>query len=141
MPLDEDIAGGQGEREPRLHLRPHAVHDPLAMADQRAHREHGLHQQAVLPRAALTPFQMAGIPLRGMERGIAYKAQTFFGSEDDRNRAPGEGSEVMRFNERFRLAYPAIFCVSYTETSGNDACISRDLHHRLARAHEGKGGL
>ena len=47
------------------------MHHLVAMADQRQHREHRLHQHAVLPRAALTQFQVAGIPLRGMEAGVA----------------------------------------------------------------------
>ena len=34
MPLDQYIEGGHGEREPSLKIRPHAVHDPLEMADQ-----------------------------------------------------------------------------------------------------------
>ena len=46
MPLDQHIEGGQGEREPRLKRRPHAVHDPLEMADERQHGEYRLHQQA-----------------------------------------------------------------------------------------------
>ncbi len=42
MPLDQQIEGGHGEREPRLKIRPHAVHDPLAMTDERQHGEHRL---------------------------------------------------------------------------------------------------
>ena len=57
MPLDEHIEGRHGEREPGVEIRPHAVHDPLEMADQRQHREDGLHQHAVLPLATLTQFQ------------------------------------------------------------------------------------
>src|SRR5882672_4350134 len=30
MPLDQDIKGGHGEREPGVEIRPHAVRDPLA---------------------------------------------------------------------------------------------------------------
>src|ERR1700757_626253 len=41
------------------------------MADEREHREHRLHHHTVLPRAALTQFEVAGIALRGMEAGVA----------------------------------------------------------------------
>jgi hypothetical protein len=42
MPLDQHIEGGHGEREPRLKIGPHAVHDPLEMTDERQHGEHRL---------------------------------------------------------------------------------------------------
>ena|SRR5437660_930878 len=42
-----------------------------SMADERQHREHRLHQHTVLPLTALTQFEVAGIPLRGMEAGVA----------------------------------------------------------------------
>src|SRR4030095_11476490 len=35
MPLDQHIEGGHGEREPRLKIGPHTVHNPLEMTDQR----------------------------------------------------------------------------------------------------------
>ena len=71
MPVDQHIEGRHTEREPGVEIRPHAVHDPLEMADQRQHREHRLDQHAVLPRATLTHFEIARIPLRGMETGVA----------------------------------------------------------------------
>jgi hypothetical protein len=71
MPLDQHIEGGHGEREPRLKIRPHAVHPLLEMADKRQHGEHRLDEQTVLPRAALTQFEVAGIPLRSMEGRVA----------------------------------------------------------------------
>src|SRR5216683_2181969 len=71
MPLDQHIEGGHGEREPCLKILPHAVHDPLEMADHGQHGEHRLNKHAVLPLAALTQFEVAGIPLRGMETGVA----------------------------------------------------------------------
>src|SRR6266487_2062631 len=71
MPLDQDIEGGHGEREPCLKRRPHAVRDPLEMADHGQHGEHRLNKHAVLPFAALTEFEVTGIPLRRMEGGIA----------------------------------------------------------------------
>src|SRR5438552_3364335 len=70
MPLDEHIAGRPGEREPGVKIRPAPMHHLFAMADKRQHGEHGLHQHAVLPRAALTEFEVGGIALRRMEGGI-----------------------------------------------------------------------
>src|SRR6266571_5777547 len=78
MPLDQHIEGGHGEREPRLKILPHAVHPLLEMADQRQHGEHRLDEQTVLPLAALTQFEVAGIPLRGMEAGITQDDHAFF---------------------------------------------------------------
>src|SRR5882762_11519386 len=71
VPLDQHIEGGHGEREPRLKIRPAPMHHLLHMADERQHREHGLDEHAVLSLPALTQFQVAGIPLRGMEAGVA----------------------------------------------------------------------
>jgi hypothetical protein len=71
MPLDEHIENGHGEREPRLKIGPAPMHDLFQVADERQHREHRLHQHPVLPLPALTQFQVAGIPLRGMEAGVA----------------------------------------------------------------------
>jgi hypothetical protein len=70
MPLDQDIEGGHGEREPGVARRPDSMHDLFAMADERQHRQHRLHEQAVLPLAALTQFEVAGIPLGRMKGGI-----------------------------------------------------------------------
>src|SRR3989442_9579630 len=67
MPLDEHIEGGHGERQARLKIGPAPMHHLFKMADERQHREHRLHQQAVLPLAPLTQFQVARIPLRSME--------------------------------------------------------------------------
>src|SRR5216683_4114897 len=64
MPLDQHIEGGHGEREPCVEIRPHAVHDPLEMANQGQHGEHHLHQHAVLPLTALTQCEVGGIALR-----------------------------------------------------------------------------
>jgi hypothetical protein len=71
IPLDQDIKGGHGEREPRLEIRPDAVHDFLEVADERQHREDRLHEHALLPLPSLTQFEIARIPLGGMEGGIA----------------------------------------------------------------------
>ena len=59
-----------GEREPGVERRPDSMHDLFAMADERQHRQHRLHEQAVLPRAALTQCEVAGIPLGRMQGGI-----------------------------------------------------------------------
>src|SRR6266446_1262685 len=71
VPLDQHIEGGHGERQARLKIPPAPMHHLLQMADERQHREHRLHQHPVLPLPALTQFQVAGIPLRGMEAGVA----------------------------------------------------------------------
>src|SRR2546426_6352527 len=78
MPLDQHIEGRHGEREPGVDILPHAVHDPLAMADHGQHGEHRLHQHAVVPRAALTPCEVARIALRGMEAGVAQDNHALF---------------------------------------------------------------
>src|SRR5262249_21946901 len=70
VPPDEHIESGHGERQARLKVGPAPVHDLLQMADERQHREHRLHQHAVLPLAALTEFEIGGIALRGMEAGV-----------------------------------------------------------------------
>ncbi len=70
MPLDQHIAGGHGEREPCLKILPHPVHDFLEVTDERQHGEHGLHQHALLPRAARTEFEVGGVAFRRMEGGI-----------------------------------------------------------------------
>jgi len=71
MPLDEYIEGRHGERQPGVEILPYAVHDPLAMADHGQHGEHRLHQQALLPLAALTEFQVGGVAFRGMKACVA----------------------------------------------------------------------
>src|SRR5712671_3046401 len=71
MPLDQYIEGRHGERQACLKIRPAPMHHLLQMADERQHREHGLDEHAVLPLPALTQFQVAGIPLRSMETGVA----------------------------------------------------------------------
>ena len=76
MPPDQYIEGRHSEREPGVEIRPHAVHDPLKMADHGQHGEHRLHQQAVLPLPALTEFEVGGIACRRMEGGIAQDNHT-----------------------------------------------------------------
>src|SRR6478672_4706038 len=71
VPLDQHIEGRHGERQACLKIRPAPMHHLLQMADQRQHREHGLDEHAVLPLAALTQFQVAGIPFRGMKASVA----------------------------------------------------------------------
>src|SRR5213594_3586013 len=76
MPLDQHIEGGHGEREPRLKIPPTPMHHLLHMADQRQHREHGLHQHALLSLAALAEFQVRGVTIRGMKAGVAEDNHT-----------------------------------------------------------------
>src|SRR5262245_14116134 len=78
MPLDEHIEGGHGERQPRLKIRPAPVHDLLEVADHGQHREHRLHQHAVLPLTALTQFEVGGIALGGMKTGVAQDNHLLF---------------------------------------------------------------
>src|SRR2546425_8427229 len=70
MPLDQHIEGCHGERQARLKIHPAPMYHLLEMTDQRQHREYRLDQQAVLPLAALTQFEVGGIALRGMEAGV-----------------------------------------------------------------------
>ena len=78
MPLDEHIAGRHGERQACLKRRPAPMHHLFAMADQRQHGEHGLDEHTVLLFAALTQFEVAGIPLRGMEGRVAQDNHALF---------------------------------------------------------------
>src|SRR6266852_5557146 len=78
MPLDQYVEGGHGKREPGVEIRPDAMHDLFEMPDERQHREHRLHQHAVLPLAALTQFEVGRIPLGGMEGGIAQDNHLLF---------------------------------------------------------------
>src|SRR4029453_9749295 len=71
MPLDQHIESGHSERQARLKIRPAPMHHLLQMTNEREHREHRLHQHPLFPPAALTQFQVARIPLRGMEAGVA----------------------------------------------------------------------
>src|SRR5437773_1182480 len=71
MPLDQHIKYCHGERQARLKIGPAPMHDLFEMADERQHREHRLDEHTVLPLPALTQFEIRGIPLRGMEAGVA----------------------------------------------------------------------
>src|SRR5713101_1077725 len=71
MPLDQHVEGRHGECQARLKVRPAPMHHLFQMADQRQHREHRLHQHAVLPLTARTQFEVHGIALGGMEGAIA----------------------------------------------------------------------
>src|SRR5262249_46639812 len=68
MPLDQHMKRGHGIRESRMERRPAPMHDLLAMADHGQHGEHRLNKHAVLPRAALTEFEVGG-PTRGRMAG------------------------------------------------------------------------
>ena len=70
MPLDEDIEGGHGEREPGIEIRPDPMHDLLEMTDPGQHGQHGFNEDTVLPLAPSTEFEVGGIPLGSMKSGI-----------------------------------------------------------------------
>src|SRR5215813_15535629 len=70
VPLDQYIEGRHGERQARMKIRPAPMHDLFEVHDQCQHGEHRLDQQAVLPLAPLTQFEIARIPLCGMEGRI-----------------------------------------------------------------------
>ena len=78
MPLDQHIEGRHSERRTGMEIRPAPVHHLLEVTDERQHREHRLHEHTVLPRAALTQFEVAGIPLRRMEGRITQDNHLFF---------------------------------------------------------------
>src|SRR6516164_4294820 len=66
VPLDQDLKGRHGACEPGVEIRPDPMHDLFAMADERQHRPHRLHQHAVLPLPALTEFAVGGAAVTGM---------------------------------------------------------------------------
>src|SRR6266478_598935 len=78
MPLDQQIKGGHGEREPCLEIIPHTVHHLFEMADECQHGKHCLYQHAILPLAALTQFEVAWIPLGGMKGRITQDNHLLF---------------------------------------------------------------
>ena len=78
MPLDQYIEGGHGEGQTRLKIRPAPMHHFFQMADEREHREHRLHQHAILPFTALTHFKIARIAFRSMKAGVAQNNHALF---------------------------------------------------------------
>src|SRR5712692_4108726 len=70
MPLDQHIEGRHGEREPSVEIPPDPMHRLLEVTDERQHREHRLHEHAVLPLPTLAQFEVRGVALRRMEGGI-----------------------------------------------------------------------
>ena len=70
MPLDQQIKGGHGKGEPCVEILPHTVHHLFEMAHDGQHRQDRLDEDAILPLAALTQFEVAGIPLGSMKGGI-----------------------------------------------------------------------
>src|SRR5215510_9582615 len=78
MPLDEHIKSRHSEGETGLEICPDAVHHLLEVANERQHREHGLHQHALLPFAALTQFEVARIAFRSMEAGVTQDNHALF---------------------------------------------------------------
>src|SRR5215475_5140409 len=78
MPLDEDIEGRHGERQPCLKIGPAPMHHLFQVTDERQHREHCLHEHTVLPFAVLTQFEVGGIAFSRMEAGITQDDHLFF---------------------------------------------------------------
>ena len=78
MPLDQDIEGSHREGEPGVEIRPDAMHDLLEVAHDGQHREHGLHEHTVLPRAPRTQFEIARIALGSMEGRITQDNHLVF---------------------------------------------------------------
>jgi hypothetical protein len=74
MPLDPHIAGRHGERQAGLQIRPAPMPPLLDMTNKRAQRAYRLPPPTVFPRAARTPFAVAGRPRRGMAAGGAQDA-------------------------------------------------------------------
>src|SRR5262245_32672968 len=70
MPLDEDIKGGHDAGEAGVEVLPDAVHDFLEMAPDGEHGEPRLDEHPILPRAALTQFEVRRVPLGDMEGSI-----------------------------------------------------------------------
>src|SRR5215468_2486057 len=64
MPLGQHMAGRHGERQACLTIGPAPMPHLLEMTHEREHREYCLYQHPVFPRAARTPFEVAGIPRR-----------------------------------------------------------------------------
>src|SRR5256714_6404749 len=62
VPLDQHIESRHGERQACLKIRPAPMHHLLQMADQRQHREHRLHEDAILPLPPSTQLEVGGIP-------------------------------------------------------------------------------
>jgi hypothetical protein len=69
IPLDEHIEGGHGEREPGVKRRPEPVHDVLAVTHDSQHRQDHLDEDAILPLATLTEFEVGGVAFRRHGRG------------------------------------------------------------------------
>ena len=78
MPLDQHIEGRHGEGEARLKIPLGPMHHLLEMADQRQHRQHRFDEDAVLPLPTLAEFEIARIPLGGMEGGVAQDNHALF---------------------------------------------------------------
>src|SRR5882724_633639 len=78
MPLDQHLEGRHGDRESGMEIGPDLMHRLLEVADQRQHREHRLHQHAVLPPPALTPCEVGRSPCGGMEGSIAQDDHPLF---------------------------------------------------------------
>jgi hypothetical protein len=79
------------------------MHDLLQMTDERQHREHRLHQHPVLPRAALTEFEVGRIALRGMEARIAQDDHLLFELADEPLKGVIDVSTIILSSRHFLL--------------------------------------
>lgn len=70
MPLNQQIEGGDGKRQPGLQIVDHPMHHFLGMADQRQHGEHGLDQHSVVPGSARAELEVGWITVGGMKPGV-----------------------------------------------------------------------
>ncbi len=70
MPLNQQIEGGDGERQPGLQVVDHPMHHFFGMADQREHGIDRFNHHPVVPGAARAQFQVRRITLVGMKAGI-----------------------------------------------------------------------
>ena len=78
MPLDQHVKCRHGEREACVKVLPDPMHDFLEVAHDGQHRQDRLHEDAILPLAALTQFEVGGIAFGGMESGITQDNHAFF---------------------------------------------------------------
>jgi hypothetical protein len=78
MPLNQPIESRHGERQTGMAIRLDPIHDLLEVRDECQHRQHGLDEHTVLPRATLTQCEMAGIALAGMKGRVAQDNHALF---------------------------------------------------------------
>lgn len=70
IPLDQQIEGGDGERQASQDIIDDAMHDLFKMADQGQHRKDGFDQHPVVPSAARAELEIGRIAVAGVEAGV-----------------------------------------------------------------------